>query len=339
MAEDGRPRAVVNEVASRPGTTLTQVSVALCTYNGARWLPELLESVLAQEGVELEVVALDDASTDSTLDLLQAFALRDPRIRVFANERNLGHLKSFERCMGLCAAPLLAPCDQDDLWLPNKLATLVAALGDADLAYCDSEYIDADGRPLARRVSHDIGPMHQGQDPLRYVFQNTVSGHAMIVRREVFERAEPFPPLLYHDWWLAMCAAAGGGVVYVDDALVQFRRHELSASAVGGRVSGLRRKRSSSHNRKWMAQWLYVFEQLRSTEWFPQRTAARWYVAMRSAEHGHVLRLWHAIWHSRESVPPYDAPRWLAAVRFWGKCANKVIRARRERAFEGPLFK
>jgi glycosyltransferase involved in cell wall biosynthesis len=322
-----------------PSPAPPRISVALCAFNGAHWLPEQLDSVLAQEGVSLEIVALDDASTDGSLELLRSRAAEDPRIRVFANERNLGHVKSFERCMGLCEGALIAPCDQDDVWHPRKLAILLDALGEADLAYCDSEYIDASGRPIGRRVSQDLKWMHSGNDPLRYVFQNTVSGHAALLRREVFDGALPFPPALYHDWWLALRAAAGRGVVYVDQPLVQFRRHDLSASPMGGRAAGVHRKRSSSHNRKWIARLLYVFDQLRAVDWFPRRVSSQWAVAMRSAEHGHVWRLWKAIWHSRASVPPYDQPRWLAAVRFGIKCANKVLRARRERAFEGPLFK
>jgi glycosyltransferase involved in cell wall biosynthesis len=319
--------------------TLPRISVALCVYNGERWLPAQLASVLAQEGVEIDVVALDDASTDGSLAILQAHAQADPRIRVVANDRNLGHLKSFEQCMGLCTAPLIAPCDQDDIWDPRKLAILAEALGDADLAYCNSEYIDGEGRSLGRRVSDDIGPMLAGKDPLRFVFQNTVSGHAMLVRRETFDSALPLPALMYHDWWLAIRAAAGRGVVYVDQALVQFRRHDLTASSMGARASGMQRKRSASHNRKWIAQMVYVFDQLCSVEWFPRRTAVDWHAAMRSAEYGHLWRLWSAVWRSRASVPPQDAPRWIAAVRYWAKGANKVLRARKERSFEGPLFK
>ena len=85
--------------------------------------------------------------------------------------------------MAMCTSPLIAPCDQDDIWHPRKLAILADAIGDADMAYCDSAYIDEAGRPLNRRISDDLGPMHAGHDALRYAFQNTVSGHAMLVRR------------------------------------------------------------------------------------------------------------------------------------------------------------
>ena len=109
---------------------------------------------------------------------------------------------------------------------------LAEAIGGADMAYCDSAYIDGDGnrsgatspatRADARRArSADV------------LFQNTVSGHALLVRRDVFDAALPFPAKLYHDWWLAIRAAAGKGVVYVDEPLVQFRRHVTAVSPLG----------------------------------------------------------------------------------------------------------
>lgn len=318
---------------------LPQVSVALCVYNGARWLPAQLASVLAQEGVALEVIALDDRSTDGSFDLLREWAARDPRIKVFRNDENVGHLKSFEICMGLCTAPLIAPCDQDDEWVPHKLITLIEAMGSADLAYCDSAYIDGEGRPVGRTVAQDIGPMHQGRDPLRIALHNTVSGHAMVVRRSAYASALPFPALLYHDWWLAMRAAAGGGVVYVDEPLVRFRRHDMAASPMGKDVSGMKRKRSASRNRKWLAQGLYVFEQLLYVDWFPRSLAVEWHAALRAGESGRLWPLWRVMWNSRASLPYEGIPPWVAAVRFWVKCANKVRRARSEKAFEGPLFK
>ena len=319
--------------------SLPKVSVALCVYNGARWLPAQLDSVLAQEGVEVEVVALDDRSTDNSLEVLRDYARRDARIRVYENDENFGHLKSFETCMGLCTAPLIAPCDQDDLWHPRKLAALIEAMGEADLAYCDSEFVDGEGRPLGRTVSQDIGPMLDGRDALWFAFRNTVSGHAMLVRRSVFDAALPFPSILYHDWWLALRAAAGQGVVYLDDALVRSRRHDMAASPMGKGLGGLHRKRSASRNRKWLAQWLYVFEQLMEVEWFPRRVAVEWHAAMRAGERGRIWPLWQVAWRYRASIPPHEGPRWVAALRFWLKYANKVRRARRERAFEGPLFK
>src|SRR5207342_3398167 len=105
-----------------PAGTLPQVSVAMCVYNGERFLRDQLDSLLAQEDVDLEIVIVDDCSTDGSLALLLVYAAGDARIRVVANEKNLGHLNSFAKCMGLCSHALIAPSDQDDLWHPRKLA-------------------------------------------------------------------------------------------------------------------------------------------------------------------------------------------------------------------------
>lgn len=321
-------------------TPLPRVSVALCVHNGERWLREQMDSVLAQEAVELEVVALDDASSDGSLALLREYADRDPRVRVEVNETNLGHLRSFEKCMSLCTRPLIAPCDQDDVWESDKLATLARALGDADLAYCDSEYIDEGGNALGKQLSDDLAPMLAGNDPLRFAFRNTVSGHALLVRREAFESAKPFPTLLFHDWWLALRAAGGNGVVYVDKPLVRFRRHASASSSAGKGADGVRRRRrSSSHNRRWLAQQTYVFEQLSFVPWFPRSVADKWMYALMSGDDGKVGPLLQAIWRYRVSLPQTKGGHEVSAMAFFFKCANKVWRAQRERSFYGPLFK
>lgn len=208
------------------------ISIALCTWNGARWLRPQLDSILSQEDVDLEVIALDDASTDETLAILHEYATRDARIRVYANAENLGHLRSFDKCMAMCSGEYIAPADQDDIWHPRKLRALMDAIGESGLAYCDSRYVDADGQPSGRNVSDDLS-MRSGREVLPTLLQNTVSGHAALLRRDVFVAAQPFPRHGYHDWWLAMIATTHGGIVFVDDALVDFRRHAGTCSAVG----------------------------------------------------------------------------------------------------------
>ena len=330
------------------------VSVALCVYNGESYLREQLDSVLAQEGVRLEIVCVDDRSTDGSLALLQEYAARDPRFRVFENESNLGHLCSFEKCMALCSAPLIAPCDQDDIWEPSKLRRLYDALGEADLAYCDSAYIDGEGRPLGRSIADDLDAMHAGRDPLRYVFQNTVSGHALLVRREVFEAARPFPDLLYHDWWLAIRAAAGRGVVYVDEPLVRFRRHGNACSPLGKKKLLSHRQRRAarkaagetrkdwypdSPDRRWLEERLYLLHALAATQWRGHEGARRFEHALRAAEAGDPGQLWGAIWAIRASLPPFHGPDWVKAVQFFRRCKRKLRRAERQGPVPGKLFR
>lgn len=325
------------------------ISVALSVYNGERHLRQQLESVLAQEDVQLEIMAVDDGSSDGSVALLREYARRDPRIQVQVNPHNLGHLRSFERAMSLCGGEFIAPCDQDDVWHPQKLARLAAAIGDADLAYCDSEYIDEQGQPLHRRISQDLS-MHSGMDPLRYVFQNTVSGHACLLRRKLLERAGPAPTLLYHDWWLAMCAAAHAGVVYVDAPLVRFRRHVSAFSPLGKKREAKKRRQPKqerrleahrgSGNRRWLAERLYLADALATTDWRGHDAARDWAAGLRAAIEGDNRPLLKICWRGRASIPSNRAGlAWYHALQFYKRCKRKIRRAKREEPLTAPLFR
>jgi glycosyltransferase involved in cell wall biosynthesis len=209
------------------------ISIALCTYNGARYLREQLDSLLAQTHSNIEIVAVDDCSTDATFEILMEYHARDARVRVIANEVNLGFRKNFARAASLCVGDFIAPCDQDDVWLPDKLTTLLRAIGEHPLAYCDSELIDEQGASLGVAMS-DIFAMVSTDDPAVFAAGNCVSGHALLCRRELVERAFPAPTCFFHDWWLAAVAASAGGVVYCERKLVRYRYHGTNVTDILG---------------------------------------------------------------------------------------------------------
>ncbi|MGE5116053.1 MAG: glycosyltransferase family 2 protein [Betaproteobacteria bacterium] len=212
-----------------------QISIALATCNGERWLDEQLESLLAQTLPPCELVACDDASSDGTWAMLERFAPRFGSARLLRNPRNLGLRANFERVLRQCRGEWIAPCDQDDVWRADKLERLAAAIGpDTTLVYSDSELIDAEGRALHARVSDRL-TLVDGHDPRVFALANCVSGHAMLIRRSVLDAALPLPDGVYHDWWLAFVAANLGAIRLVDEPLVRFRQHTTNASAFGGR--------------------------------------------------------------------------------------------------------
>lgn len=213
------------------------VSIALVTYNGEAHLAEQLDSLLAQTHAPIELVACDDASTDGTWPLLERAAPRFAAHRLVRNPRNLGLRANVEQALRLCGGEWIAPCDQDDVWLPQKVSRLLAAATKhgATLAYCDSELIDADGRSMHRRVSDRL-TMVEGADARRFALANCISGHAMLLQRGLLDRALPLPDVSYHDWWLAFVAASIGSIRYVDEPLVRFRQHASNASAFEGRA-------------------------------------------------------------------------------------------------------
>jgi glycosyltransferase involved in cell wall biosynthesis len=213
------------------------VSIALCTFNGERHLRAQLDSLLAQDWPRLEIVAIDDASTDGTPRILEDYACRHPGVvRYTRNATNQGYRKNFEQAMGRCTGRWIAPCDQDDIWLPNKVSRLAEVLQDgaSPLAFCDSELMHDDGRPMGRKLS-DCLHLFSTDDPVTLLMANMASGHAMLFSRRLLEAALPFPAAVFHDWWLAYLAVSKGPLRYVDECLVRYRQHERSVTDVSGR--------------------------------------------------------------------------------------------------------
>lgn len=209
------------------------VSIALCTYNGAAYLPAQIESLLSQSFQDFEIVAIDDGSSDETVSILERYARQDQRMSVTVNSSTFGHLRNFEMALRACRGAFIAPCDQDDVWLPEKIAVLLAHIGDHALAYCDSDLMDDRGRPLGVRLSQKRN-MLTTDNPACFVFGNCASGHASLFRRVILDHALPIPDGFYHDWWLAAVAAAYGGVIYCDRSLVLYRQHSTSVSDLLG---------------------------------------------------------------------------------------------------------
>jgi len=174
---------------------------------------------------------VDDCSTDDTLAILEEYREKDPRMRVLRNGANIGFRKNFERALSLCEGAIIAPCDQDDIWLPEKLTLLLEAMGNHDLAYCDSELVNERGDSLGLAMS-DTTMMPSTFDPAVFAASNCVSGHSLIFRRELLGRALPVPECFYYDWWIAAIASSRNGVVHVDRKLVKYRLHGANVTNV-----------------------------------------------------------------------------------------------------------
>src|SRR5688572_4651531 len=128
----------------------------MCTYNGEAYLLAQLQSIAAQTSPPDELVICDDGSTDATVDIAQAFAAGVPfPVRLYTNERTVGSTKNFEKAIGLCTGDVIALADQDDVWRPEKLARIAAALAaapDVGLVFSDADVVDAASRSLGLRL-------------------------------------------------------------------------------------------------------------------------------------------------------------------------------------------
>lgn len=203
------------------------VSIALCTYNGAKYLAEQLDSLIGQTYPLIEIIVVDDCSTDDTYAILTDYAGKYPKFKVYRNESNLGFTGNFERAVGLCSGELIALCDQDDIWLPQKIALQVRGIADNLLIYHDSEFVYEDGSGMGRKMS-DLMNLYRGDDPEVFLFFNCVSGHAILMKRELLQDALPLKKEFFHDWWLAYVATNTGKIDFIPECLVKYRQHDKS---------------------------------------------------------------------------------------------------------------
>ena len=210
------------------------VSVVLGTYNGETYLREQLDSVLAQTYPFLEIITIDDGSSDSTVEILNEYAARDPRIKVVVNEQNLGFIRNFEKGCSLATGHWIALCDQDDYWMPEKVRKMVEAIGDYPMVYCDSILCDEKLQPLGNRIS-DLVHYQSFDDPRQLCVFSRMYGHATLITRELFTLSRPFLKEVPHDGWLAYHATLYGGILYLPETLVSYRQHAANIFGVVGR--------------------------------------------------------------------------------------------------------
>lgn len=225
---------------------LPLVSIVLGTYNGTHYLREQLDSLFAQTYPNIEIIAVDDKSSDNTVDILNEYAARHPNFKVFVNGQNLGFIKNFENGCRRSTGDYIAVCDQDDYWHPEKIEKKMAAIGSFPMVYCDSRLCDSKLQYLGRNIS-DVAHNQTFTDPRQLCVFSRMYGHTILVSRKLFELSSPFHPKIPHDGWMAYHATLYGGVKYLPEGLVDYRQHEHN---VFGAVGGKRRKLAETRKEK-----------------------------------------------------------------------------------------
>ena len=207
----------------------------MATYNGERYVRAQMASILAQTDDRWHLTVSDDGSTDGTAAILDEYAARYPdRItRYRSGQRFGGACGHFLHLTSRCDAPYMLFCDQDDVWLPDKVAKMTAALEQIGedtpgLVFSDLTLVDDDLRPIAASM---MVYQDQRPDALDYralLMQNVVTGGAMGITRALAAMAEDAAgekDILMHDGWLAAIAARFGKIVYIPEALSLYRQH------------------------------------------------------------------------------------------------------------------
>jgi glycosyltransferase involved in cell wall biosynthesis len=213
-----------------------ELSVALCTRNGEAYLEEQLRSIGAQTRAPDELVACDDASTDGTIRILNAFARSSPfPVRIFSNASAAGSNGNFEKAISLCEGDIVALADQDDSWLSEKTACIMEAFSrnpSAGIVFSDALLTDERLEPLGVTLWDRVEftrprkrRFDRGEAWRVLLEKNMVTGATMAFRRIYAGPCMPFPSSWVHDAWIAFIVSLCADAVRIDAPLVRYRQH------------------------------------------------------------------------------------------------------------------
>ena len=228
------------------------VDILLATYNGARYLAPQLDSLLAQTHSHFRLLVSDDGSSDDTLTILRRYeaAFGGRMLLLPTDVRSGGVARNFERLMRASAehgqARWMAFCDQDDVWLPEKTARLLAAVQALEaahgtstpcLAHSDLTVVDQDLQVLSPSFAAYQRIAPADINPRTLLSVNQVTGCAMLINLALLDLALPMPAnVVMHDWWLAQLSGSGARQ-YLPEPLILYRQH--GRNQLGARDRGL----------------------------------------------------------------------------------------------------
>ena len=202
------------------------ISIAMCTYNGERFIKEQLDSIINQTYKNIEIIITDDASTDKTINIIKTYQQKDHRIKLYQNKINLGFIKNFEKSISLTKGVYIALADQDDIWKKNKIELFLKEIGKNILIYSDALLIDDFSKSLGKQLIRPNSNLVKGNNNEAFLLFNCASGNTMMFKRELIPYILPIPKnISFHDIWIAFIASSIGTIHYTEEPMTYYRRY------------------------------------------------------------------------------------------------------------------
>jgi len=225
------------------------VAVLLSTYNGETYLREQLDSLLSQDFKDFKIYVRDDGSSDGTISIVEKYCNKDERVIKVLSDGNIGCAASFLTLLKSVEADVYMFCDQDDIWLPNKIQRVVdyyskANMNVATLYHCDLKVVDQE-----LNLIHSSFLKHQKMSAMNAMtrdnlfIQNFVVGCSSAINLSLAKivlenlNAQHFNKIAMHDWWFAITAKVYGEIFYDDVQTILYRQH--SNNVLGAKSSGV----------------------------------------------------------------------------------------------------
>lgn len=202
------------------------ISVCIATYNGEKYIKEQIDSILAQLNSGDEIIVSDDSSQDSTIEIIQSY--NDPRIKIHPYQQFHSPVLNFENAINKATGDYIFLCDQDDVWLPNKVELMIKSLQHNDLVLSNCIVVDA-----SLQVIHEsffsLNKTRKGF--WVNLYKNSYIGCCMAFRKHTLKYILPFPKgIAMHDLWIGLCVEAKGSTALIQQPLLLYRRHGNNVS-------------------------------------------------------------------------------------------------------------
>lgn len=202
------------------------ISVCMPTYNGEKYIKEQLDSIFSQISVDDEVIISDDSSTDKTLEIIKSY--NDSRLKLLENNHFKSPIYNLENALKQAKGDYIFLADQDDVWFPNKVEKLLLCLTDYDCVVSDATVVNSD-----MTVIHEsfMEINHSRKGFVNNLIKNGFLGCCMAFSSSLLKIVLPFPKNIpMHDSWIGLNATLKGKVLFLDEPLIYYRRHESNAS-------------------------------------------------------------------------------------------------------------
>ena len=201
-----------------------KISVALAAYKGEKYIAEQIDSILSQLGKDDELIVSDDYPQGKTRAIVENYASKDARVKYLEGEGK-GVIKNFENALKACRGDIIFLCDQDDVWLPDKVQTVMKEFANgAQLVMHDASITDG-----ALNVTNpSCFSVHGANTSLcKNLLKNTFVGCCMAFTKDLLSETMPFPEgIAMHDWWIALVALKKNRkTVLIEKPLILWRRH------------------------------------------------------------------------------------------------------------------
>jgi glycosyltransferase involved in cell wall biosynthesis len=226
-----------NILKELPQNENKQIDILLSTYNGSKYLQELILSIINQTYQNWKLIIRDDGSTDGTIGVIKNFTNQFPNKIIYIDDHynNFGPSQSFSKLMGYSKSNFIMFCDQDDIWLNNKIELTIKKMllleeespSTPLLVHTDLTIVDKDLQVISNSFWNyqKLNPAYKNLNNL--LIQNIATGCTMMINKRLKELAHPIPSqAIMHDWWIALVASIYSGVHHINTSLILYRQHD-----------------------------------------------------------------------------------------------------------------